>query len=69
MKKLLAKQNVNEGKITALGTQMVSIAQTTLKEIKRLQTDIVANNNTLEMLTTCNAYDGNNRQNHLEGKW
>ena len=31
MKKLLTNQKVNEDKITALGTQMVSIAQTTLK--------------------------------------
>ena len=31
MKQLLTRQKVNEGKITALGTQMVSIAQTTLK--------------------------------------
>ena len=45
MKKLLTKQKINEGKITALGTQMVSLAQTTLKEIGRLQTDIVENNN------------------------
>ena len=37
MKKLLMKQNVNEGKITALGTEMVSIAKTTLKEMERLQ--------------------------------
>ena len=43
MKHLLTKQKVNEGKITALGTQMVSIAQTTLKEIDRLQKDIVDN--------------------------
>ena len=41
MKKLLTKQKINEGKLTALGTQMISIAQTTLKEIERLQTDIV----------------------------
>ena len=33
MKKLLTKQKVNEGKSTTLGKQMVSIAQTTLKEI------------------------------------
>ena len=50
MKKLLIKQKVNEGKITALGTQMVSIAQTTLKEIDRLQKDIVDNN---KRLTQC----------------
>ena len=30
MKKLLTKQKINEAKITALETQMVSIAQTTL---------------------------------------
>ena len=51
MKKLLTKQKVNEGKITALGTQMVSIAQTTLKEIERLQKDIVDNNKRLKRLT------------------
>ena len=34
MKKLLERQKVNEGTITALGTEMVSIAQTTLKEMK-----------------------------------
>ena len=44
MKKLLTKQKINEGKITALGTQMVSIAQTMLKEIDRLQKDIAGNN-------------------------
>ena len=37
MKQLLTRQKVNEGKITALGTHMVSIAQTTLKEINRLR--------------------------------
>ena len=37
LKQLVTKQKINEGKITALGTQMVSIAQTTLKEINRLQ--------------------------------
>ena len=41
MKRLLAKQKINEAKITALGKQRVSIAQTTLKEIERLQKDIV----------------------------
>ena len=51
MKKLLTKQKVNEGKITALGTQMVSIVQTTLKEIDRLQKDIVDNNKRLRRLT------------------
>ena len=51
MKKLLTKQKVNEGKITALGTQMVSIAQTTLKETDRLQKDIVGNNERLKRLT------------------
>ena len=51
MKKLLTKQKVNEGKITALGTQMVSIAQTTLKEIERCQKDIVDNNKRLKTLT------------------
>ena len=53
MKKVLTKQKVNEGKIEALGTQMVSIAQTTLKEIERLQKDIVKNNKRLERLTQC----------------
>ena len=51
MKKLFTKQKVNEGKITALGTQMVSIAQTTLKKIKKLQKDIVDNNKRLKRLT------------------
>ena len=51
MKQLLTKQRVNEGKITALGTQMVSIALTTLKEIDRLQKDIVDNNKRLRRLT------------------
>ena len=51
MKQLLTRQKVNEGKITALGTQMVSIAQTTLKEIDRLQKDIVDNNKRLRRLT------------------
>ena len=51
MKKLLTKQKINEGKITALGTQMVSIAQTTLKDIERLQKDIVESSNRLERLT------------------
>ena len=50
MKKLLARQRVTEGKITAIGTQMVSIAQISLKEIERLQTDIVENNKRLDML-------------------
>ena len=51
MKKLLTKQKLNEDKITALGTQMVSIAQTTLKEIERLQKDIADNNKRLKRLT------------------
>ena len=51
MKKLLTKQKVNEGKITALGTQMVSIAQTTLKEIERLHKDNVDNNKRPKRLT------------------
>ena len=51
MKKLLTKQKVNEGKIRALGTRMVSTAQTTLKEIERLQKGIVDNNNRLKRLT------------------
>ena len=53
MKKLLTKQNVNKGQITALGTQMISAAQTTLKEIDRLQKDIVGNNERLKRLTQC----------------
>ena len=51
MKKLLARQKVTEGKITTLGTQMVSTAQTSLIEIERLQTDIVETSKRLEMLT------------------
>ena len=51
MKQLLTKQKVNKGKITALGTQMVSIAQTILKEIDRLKKDIVDNNKRLQKLT------------------
>ena len=51
MKQLLTRQKVNEGKITALGTQMVSIAQTKLKEINRLQKDIADNNKRLRRLT------------------
>ena len=50
MKQLLTQQTINEGKITALGTQMVSIAQATLKEIDRLQEDIVDNNKRLRRL-------------------
>ena len=62
MKKLLTKQKVNEGKITALGTHMVSIAQTTLKEIERLQKGIVDNNNRLiKTNTMCYADVGDNR--------
>ena len=38
MKQLLERQNVTEGKMTALVTQMVSTDQITLKEIERLQT-------------------------------
>ena len=53
MKQLLTKQKVNEGKITALGIHMVSIAQTTLKDIDRLQKDIVDNNKRLRRLTQC----------------
>ena len=53
MKKLLTKQKINEGKITALGTQIISIAQTTLKEIETLQKDIVDNNKRLKRITQC----------------
>ena len=51
MKKLLVKQKAGEGKIRALGTQMISIAQTTLKEIEKPQKDIVNSNKRLEILT------------------
>ena len=51
MKKLLTKQKINEGNITALGTQMVPIVQTTLKETERLQKDIVVSNKSLENMT------------------
>ena len=51
MKQLLPRQKVNEGTITTLGTQMVSIAQTTLKEIDRLQKDTADNNKRLRRLT------------------
>ena len=51
MKQLLTRQKVNEGKITALGTQMVSIAQTTLQEIDTLQKNIADNNKRLRRLT------------------
>ena len=53
MMTLLTKQKINEGTITALGTQMVSIAQTTLKEIERLQKDIADNNKRLKRLSQC----------------
>ena len=53
MKKLLTKQKINEGKIKALGSQMISIAQTTLKEIERLQKDIVDNNKRHKRQTQC----------------
>ena len=53
MKKLLARQKITEDKIKALGTQMVSIAQTSSKKIERLQTDIIENDKRLEMLTQC----------------
>ena len=53
MKKLLATQKVSKGKITALGTQKVLIAQATLKEIEKLQNNIVESNKRLEMLTQC----------------
>ena len=61
MKRLLTKQKINEGKTTALGTKMVSIIQTTLKEIERLQKDIVENNERLERLTQHDAFAGGNR--------
>ena len=53
MKKLLTKQKPNQGNITALETQMVSITKTKLKEIERLQKDIVENNKRLKCLTQC----------------
>ena len=39
MKKMLAKQKVHQGKITDLGTKMLSIAEITLNEIERLHID------------------------------
>ena len=51
MKKLLNKQKITKGRISTLGIQIVSIAQTTLKEIERLQKDTVANNKILKSLT------------------
>ena len=51
MKKLLAWKKVSEGKIAALWTQIVSITQTSLKEIERLQTDTIESNKSPEMLT------------------
>ena len=56
MKKLLTKEKINESKITALGTQMVSIAQTTLKDIERLHKHIVDNNKRIKRLTQCVMY-------------
>ena len=53
VKKLLARQKVNKGKKTALGTPMVSLALATLKEIERLHIDIVESNKILAMLTQC----------------
>ena len=53
MKKLLTRQKVSDGKITVLGTQMVSVTQSSVKEIERLQTDIVESNKRLEILTKC----------------
>ena len=50
---MLTKQKINEGKIRTLGTQMVSKAQTILKEIERLQKDIVENNKIFESLIQC----------------
>ena len=49
MKQLLNRKNVTEVKITALDTLIVSIAQTSLKEIERLHIDIVKTNNRLEI--------------------
>ena len=51
MKWILARQKVTDGKIIALGTEMILIAQTALNEIERLQTDIVKTNKRLEMVT------------------
>ena len=53
VKNLMPRQKVTEGKITALGTQMVSIPQTSIQEIERLHTDIAESNKRLEMLTQC----------------
>ena len=53
MKKLLTKQKLNEGKIRASGTQMVPVAQTTLKVNERLQKDIAESNKRLERSTQC----------------
>ena len=51
MKKLLTRQKINEGKITTLGTQMASIAQTTLKETEKPKKDLVDSNKRLKRLT------------------
>ena len=53
MKRLLTKQKFKEGKIIGLEAQMVSIPQTSLKEIERLHKDIVENSKRLEELTYC----------------
>ena len=52
-KKLIDSHKVYKGKITAFGTEMLSVIQTSLKEIERLQTDIVTTNKVLEMLPQC----------------
>ena len=53
MKKLLTRQKVSDGKITVLGTKMVSVTQSSVKEIERLQTDIVESNKRLGILRKC----------------
>ena len=50
MQKLLERQAVTEGKLTALGMQMVSIAHIPLKN-RKTQTEIIETNKRLEMLT------------------
>ena len=52
MKQLLVGWKVTEGKIMALSTEMVSVAQTTLKEVEEyIERDIVKTYKRLELLT------------------